>query len=301
MAAHAPYAAPNDPGHHAAAPASAAPGSAAPDPADPQGHRQALNTLVHMGTSIATLLHAQAHAQAAHPAPARQAQPAATQPAPAQAPNPLAITAAAFDRIARTVRRCIHLARILGQPMPAARTPAQARSAARRQVIRTVEDRIDTARHDGNPDLDAPEALRAELRDRLDAPDLQADLLHRPTADIIRDICRDLGLCNYPGQRPWRRRTPADIHALHAQAEAPTPPGSPRQPPGQAAPPHSGPRQDEPAPAAAPHQDGPAPAPRPHPRPTQPGSSPPDQTAAILAALLGPIEGQPRWRQPPSG
>ena len=79
MAAHATHAAPDRPDQHPAAAhaaPSAAPG-AAPDPTDPHGHHHALDSLVHLGTSLARLLHDQAHAQAgaAQQAAAQQVQP----------------------------------------------------------------------------------------------------------------------------------------------------------------------------------------------------------------------------------
>ena len=188
-------------------------------PADPHGYREALHDLITMGTDFARLLHGQAtaHAQAAPPTPTSH--DTAAQPAPA--PNALISLAAAFDRTARAVRRSILLARSLAKPVQPAQDPARHRAAARRRIIREVEDAIqrpsDTAER-----LNA-EALQAELRDRFDAPDLDDDISTRPVADIITELCRDLGLAALPGARPWKRRTPEDIRQLHARAAAPTP------------------------------------------------------------------------------
>ena len=125
----------------------------------------------------------------------------------AAAGNDLTLEAAtiAFDRIARTVRRTVLLSRRLGD------APARDRTAAaRREIIRRVEDAITRT---SNKDEDRP-TLRAELQERLDAPELDDEIGTRPTPDIILDIIRDLGLA--PG--PWPRRTPAEIRILHANA-----------------------------------------------------------------------------------
>ena len=111
---------------------------------------------------------------------------------------PAADAAIAFDRITRSVRRCIALYRKLAEPI---RTVD--RIAARKRIIRAVEDAIQR-------EADSPEAesLREELLDRLDTPDLDDDIDNRPVADIITEICRDLGIDILPGAHPWKRRTP---------------------------------------------------------------------------------------------
>ncbi len=186
-----------------------------PEPADPaaqpdedaQHYRQMLYELAEIGMDIARTLHRQATQPAAAP-----------DSAPAEAPQP--DPTVAFDRIARAVLRTIALARTLtdpAQPNPAAQA-GQRRLAARKQVIRAVEDTIHRAAHEG----DRAESLIAELRDRLDDPDLDWDLANRPIPDIIADIRRDLGLASAPGDNAWRRRTPADLRDLNARAAAPS-------------------------------------------------------------------------------
>ena len=119
------------------------------------------------------------------------------------------------------MRRTILLARKVGEPPP--RTPpAPDPAAARRHAIRTVEDRMR-----GKVRGEHADALHAELLDRLDRPECASDLLTRPIADVITEICRDLGLDNYPGMAPWPRRTPRDIARLCAQAEGHRPPPAP--------------------------------------------------------------------------
>ncbi len=216
-----------EPGPHA--PGQPAPGLHA---ADTHYYRQVLHELIDMGTGFARLLHQQATTPA-HAAP----QDSASQPAPTPAPD-TAITvalAAAFDRIARAVRRSIALARSLADPVPPARDPAQHRAAARKRILREVEDVIQRTApgsdHAASDDADADaadfddasaDALLAELHDRLDAPDLDDDISNRPVADIITEICRDLGLAILPGAHPWKRRTPADLEQLCARAAAPS-------------------------------------------------------------------------------
>ena len=205
-----------------------------PHDADTQGYRQVLHDLIAMGADLARFLHGHAAAQAApqavahptHPAPATQQTTNAQQPTdphPAPPSDALISLTLAFDRTARAVRRSILLARSLADPVQPAKDPAQRRTAARRRIIREVEDAIQRTASAANDGRDGPETLQAELRDRLDAPDLDDDISTRPTADIISEICRDLGLAAPPGgAHPWKRRTPQDIAQLCAAAAAPS-------------------------------------------------------------------------------
>ena len=265
------------------------------DPAQPAApahpHRQALDDLVTMGTSLARLLHAQAVRQAEavqaavppHPIPHASYEPPATT---------LVTLATAFDRIARAVRRCIALARRLDEPVRATPNPAQHRTAARKQVIRAVEDTIHrTAPDDAVSGGDRAESLNAELRDRLDDPDLDWDLTHRPIPDIIAEIRRDLGLAAPPGDNPWRRRTLADIQDLQARAAAPSNPNQP----GPAQHPNQGPSTPPLALASAkPVPAKPAAPPRAWPAHADNGTLPDDPAEAV--ALIFRHPGQ--WRPP---
>ncbi len=238
--------------------------------ADAHHYRHVLHELIDMGTGLARLLHQQATTQAA-----QRTTPTAPPPAPdAPTPNTLISIAAAFDRIARAVRRSIILARSLADPAPPVRDPAGHRTAARKHILREVEDTIQRtapasghaapahAASDGlntnaaDPDPASADALTAELHDRLDAPDLNDDLSSRPVADIITEICRDLGLAALPGAHPWKRRTPADLEQLHARAAAPSRARQPGAgPPVPAAPQHAA---TNPAHAGSSPPDGPA-------------------------------------------
>ncbi len=262
-----------------------------------QAHRQVLNDLITMGADLARFLHGQAAVHTAQQAV----------PHPAPAPDVLIPLTLAFDRIARSVRRSILLARSLARPVPPAPDPAQAaaqaRAAARRQVIRAVEDAIQrtsrtrdgvSSSQDGRSDgQDSAETLQAELRERLDAPDLDDDICLRPAADIINEIRRDLGLAALPGTHPWKRRTPDDIRQLCAQAAAPS-----RAPQHSAEP--QGPDRRAAPPIPGPQPDRPAAIPRTQPGPIHPGSDSPEDPAKTIAMILrhpAPAHGQ--WQPPP--
>jgi hypothetical protein len=98
-----------------------------PQAANAPYYRGVLHGLIDRGADLARLLHEQATAQAmqqaaAHAqqtaAPAQQATDAQPAPAPTPGATPGALnkTTAAFDQIARAVRRCIALAQSLDEP-----------------------------------------------------------------------------------------------------------------------------------------------------------------------------------------
>ena len=122
-----------------------------------------------------------------------------------------------YDRITRSMRRSVALVRTLSEPVKDASTAAQRRQVvARQRVIRDVEDVIQ--RH-AEPEDEAE--LTEELFERMDRPEFAEDIDDRPVAEIITEICRDMGLEGLPGTQPWKRRTPADIALLCARAAAP--------------------------------------------------------------------------------
>jgi hypothetical protein len=168
-------------------------------------YRRILHDLIDMGADLARQVHQQALSRPKNTRPPAGPDTAPTDPT------------AAFDRIARTIRRSIVLARKLAEPVQApAANPAQPRIAARQRIIRAVEDTIQCHAADTEA-----ATLHAELLDRLDAPDLDDDIDRRPVAEIITEICRDLGLAALPGTHPWKRRTPADLATLYARAARP--------------------------------------------------------------------------------
>ena len=104
-----------------------------PHAAETQFYRQALNDLIDVGADLARQLHAQAMAQAAQQAKARPLRLVTdAPPAPPPGPDTLIEIAAAFDQVARAVRRCVMLEQSLDQPVQPARDPAQHRTVPRR-------------------------------------------------------------------------------------------------------------------------------------------------------------------------
>ena len=169
-----------------------------PDP-DTQRHRAWLDDMIALGVDITRMIHKQIKAQAE----AAQDDPAATI-APSLPNN--------FDTVTRSVRKSMLLFRELATP---AFSVEQHRRIARQTLIRGIEDNI----HRHAPTGKAA-SLHREMLDRLDAPDLDDDLATRPVAEILTEICRDLGLAATPLSDPWQRRTPADIATLKARAAA---------------------------------------------------------------------------------
>ena len=196
-------------------------------------YRDALQELVQIGTDLARLVHQNATAQAE--AAMRNLTPCA----------PPTVHAAAFDRIARAVRRTIALARSLYEPL--ARALARTRAAfcgttppGAGQNAAGHPGSAAPGREDAKAPADAPSAgLRdrreAPDRDRPERPDCDAperdddrdeddcdkDDTGRPPAEVIKEICRDLGLDAPPGPDAWTHRTPADTAQPRAQAAAP--------------------------------------------------------------------------------
>ncbi len=188
------------------------------DPATP--HLAILDELIALGTSLARHIH-----------------DAATRD---EAPIPPDQATIAFERATRTVRRAILLASRL-RNQPAYTDPAQPRIAARRRIIRSLENTI--TREANNPA--AAHALQTEFYERLDAPDLEDEIATRPIAEIIQELCQDLGVAGIHGlPTPWNRRTPQDIAALNQRAATPPAtrhqPASPRARAGVRAPPAPG-------------------------------------------------------------
>jgi len=251
-----------------------------PQAEDDQFYREVLYGLIEVGAELVRHLPQQAAAQAQapqqHPAP---------QPTPAPAPSPDAVAplAIAYDRITRAVRRCIALARSLNDPAHSPKHPAPNRTAARKQILRAVEDTLGRQDYDDSYRVcDPTEALHAELLDRMDAPDLDRDIESRPIDDIIKDVLRDLGLAALPGTRPWKRRTPADIALLNARAAAPSRPAgtTPHEP---------GPGSQDGHPAATQH----APDSADQREPGQPAATPCAQPASINPGPVHPRPGLP--------
>ena len=174
---------------------------------------QVLRDLVDMATDIARTIHTQITTR-------QQAAKAALPPSPTAANDQFPDPTLAFDRIARTIRRTILLAKRLPGLGTELRddsrheNPILRRIASRKRILRQVEDVIQ--RNAKPQDLDS---LHTELRERLDSPDLEDDIDHRPLPDIIADICRDLRVA-IPYATNYKRRTLAQVETLRAQAAA---------------------------------------------------------------------------------
>jgi hypothetical protein len=182
------------------------PHSPAAAPASPEAEtdshcRAFLNELLEMGMDIARQVHLQATLSKADAA--------------VLVPAPVPDVTVAFDRAARAVRRTIHMIRQFDVAVPVRETAntAQHRAAARRRIIRGVEEAIQRQASEHEAD-----SLRAELLERMDGPDLEDDVGLRSDTDIMVGICRDLGVADQSG---WIRRTPADIAILCAHAAKP--------------------------------------------------------------------------------
>ena len=128
----------------------------------------------------------------------------------------------AFPNLATAIRRTIILSRDIAKTPQSKTAPERHRATARKDIIRSVEDTIDQ-----KADPADTGALRIELLERVDQPEFDADLAHRSRADLIQELCRDLGLANRPFIASFARRTPDDIAILCAQAAAPAGAGLP--------------------------------------------------------------------------
>jgi hypothetical protein len=153
--------------------------------------RQVLLEMVDLGRELAGIVVAQAKSQPDNPEAAHQA-----------------ITD--YDTVTRSLRRTVMLHDKLAKP---GKSLAH-RKAARKKIIREVEDAIQREASD-----DEQEILRAEFLERLDSPDLEDEIADRSVADIVTDITRDLGIAGLYDTHPWKRRIPHDIAILNARAE----------------------------------------------------------------------------------
>jgi len=135
---------------------------------------------------------------------------------------------AMFERVARAVRQTIALRlrleadalarQLRGAAEPAAREAGASRTRERRKtrVKRLVEAAIE-ADAGRRADPGDSERLLLDLHERLDDPDIAAELANRPIGEIVAGICRDLGItrdCSrWPDEPPWMAAAPDDRDA----------------------------------------------------------------------------------------
>ena len=194
---------------------------------DAQYYRGILHELVEMATDIARAVHRQATAeQPAAPTSGAAAQP--QQPQPDATPAPAPALAIAFDRLARTVRRTIALARKLSEPDRAPPGPKP-------HPTNHCADCCPSARQ-RRTDSAETDALHAEPCDRPEAPDFDADeglgddLDEQSLADLIASLRHDTGLATLTDSQLRQRRTaqsaqagtPGESCALCARGAGPT-------------------------------------------------------------------------------
>ena len=185
-----------------------------PRPAEPacapEPFRAALAELVQIGMSVARMVGRAAEAEAALAEAASAARvaegisPLATSLAEAMAADQAAaaagearrsvitrteIVAAAFNQTARAIRRTVLLAERLDRVWARPAATDTRHAMARRQIARAVSGAI---AHEAEGDR--AERLTEAAAERLDSLDTLDDIASRPAEDIIRDICRDLGL-----------------------------------------------------------------------------------------------------------
>jgi hypothetical protein len=206
-----------------------------PDPpaqgveSDTEHCRRILLRLIDIGAEIAEMVREDA---------AMQSEYCRTVSSIGPTPQPTPEPTAAYDRVTRAIRRNVILLHKLPElackapglackanEPPKSRPKQPDRIAARKRIIRDVEDTIQRTTKG-----DDAERLHAELIDRLDSPDLDDEIGDRPVAEIITDICRDLGIAHSQGTHPWKRRAPADIAILAARAAKTSLTGAPDQP-----------------------------------------------------------------------
>ena len=99
------------------------------------------------------------------------------------------VLARALDRISRSVRRSIALRRRLEAGWLGAGSVDDRAAMVRRQVARSVGEAIRR-----EIDGEAAERLFDELAERMEEPEVAAESLTLPVEELVRRVCRDLGL-----------------------------------------------------------------------------------------------------------
>ena len=196
---------------------------------DAQYYRGVLHKLIAMGTDLAEAVHRQAT-----PKPSAEQAADPTPPAAPPAPAPSPRQAITFDRLARTIRRTIALARKLSEPD---RTPPGPKP----HPTDHCADCCPNARQ-RRTDRAETDALHTEPCERPEAPDFDADedlgddFDEQSLADLIASLRDDTGLATLTDAQLRQRRTtqstqagtPGENCALCAHREAIPPREHPR-------------------------------------------------------------------------
>jgi hypothetical protein len=176
---------------------------------DAELFRSVLLEMIGLGADLVRRAHRQAVAQTEAPPEAAQAPASKT----TRAPDAFVT----FDRITRTVRLTIALAKKLSEPVAA---PAAPRQSPGGQTF---------GRQRKEWDGDPAKLTDAELAERIAACRAErerggndhyhnGDNPKRPIAEIITGICRDLGIANISDTRVAKRRIIADLEAIAVRA-----------------------------------------------------------------------------------
>jgi hypothetical protein len=104
------------------------------------------------------------------------------------------------------------LARALDEPVP---TVDERRRATRQRIIRTVAGKLDRA-----TPSDLAELSDAELQERLDADEAEEAIDPQMAAEIIAEICHDLGLAGVPEEIRVRCARAARRQELQDEGDA---------------------------------------------------------------------------------
>ena len=107
----------------------------------------------------------------------------------AQAVPRAEVLARAFDRVSRSVRRTVALIERMKAGWSPARSADDRQAMLRRQVAHGVAEVIRR-----ESDGEAAERLFDDLAERLDDPGVAAEIGVLPEQEVVRRICRDLGL-----------------------------------------------------------------------------------------------------------
>ncbi len=115
------------------------------------------------------------------------------------------LLARALERISRSVRRSVALAKRIDAGWPRVRSADDRPAMIRRQVKQDVSEVIRRVTESD----DTAERLFDELYERLEDPGFEQEMFGRPVTEIVRRFCRDLGLAAGDSRAVARDAAPA--------------------------------------------------------------------------------------------